>query len=695
MMRRILSVAMALVVIACTTSKTTAPSTTSNRQPTTARKSPLFGEHGFDTTGMDRTVNACDDFYRFAVGKWRDTHPLPAQYSRYGRFEELSERNRDVLHTILDEDAAAAATAPAGSAQQKIGDFYAACMNETAIDQAGVMPIQPELDRINAITDRNSLLAEITRLHDMGYAPLFRVGGQNDFKNSKMIIASVGTGQLGLPDRDYYLRDDERFKNIRGQYVDHVAKMLSLAGEDANQARSDAERILQLESKLAQAEMSRVEMRNPENRYHMMSVSQLASTAPAVDWNAYLNALGVNEQNVNVTEPKYIETVNRLLSEVPLEDWKTYVRWTVINAAAPSLSRPLEEEEFNFNGRILSGQQQQQERWKRCVRATDANLGQLLGQEYVRRNFTPEAKAKMNQLIDNLVAALREDIPTLSWMSSQTKQAALEKLNAFQRKIGYPDKWRDYSALSISRDSYANDVFASRRFAYHYNIARIGKADDPNEWGGFTPPTVNASYMPSRNDITFPAGILQPPFYDPNADDAYNYGGIGTVIGHEMTHGFDDQGAKFDASGNLRNWWTPEDLKNFQARTDCIANEYNEFNVAPGININGKLVTGEATADLGGATLALRAYEKSLQGRPRQNIDGFTPEQRFFLGFAQVWGENMAMQAQTRAALTDQHAQGPFRVNGTVQNMPEFQKAWNCSEGSKMVREASKRCAIW
>jgi len=692
-MRPILPLAIALAAFACTTS-TTPPPTTDNRQPTTATKSPLFGEHGFDTTGMDRSVNACDDFYRFAVGKWRDTHPLPAQYSRYGRFEELSERNRDVLHAILEEDAAAA-TAPTGSAQQKIGDFYAACMNETAIDQAGVTPIQSELDRIHAITDRPSLLAEITRLHDMGYAPVFRVGGQNDFKNSKMIIASVGTGQLGLPDRDYYLRDDERFKNIRGQYIDHVTKMLTLAGEGADQARSDAERVLQLETKLAEAEMSRVEMRNPENRYHMMSVSQLASTAPAVDWNAYLTALGVNQQNVNVSEPKYIEAVNRLLSDAPLEDWKTYVRWTVINASAPALSRPFEEEAFNFNGRILSGQRQQQERWKRCVRATDANLGQLLGQEYVRRNFTPQAKAKMNQLIDNLVSALREDIPTLSWMSSETRQAALEKLNAFQRKIGYPDKWRDYSSLSISRDSYANDVRASRRFAYHYNIARIGKADDPNEWGGFTPPTVNASYMASRNDITFPAGILQPPFYDPNADDAYNYGGIGTVIGHEMTHGFDDQGAKFDSAGNLRNWWTPEDLKNFQARTDCIANEYNEFNVAPGININGKLVTGEATADLGGATLALRAYEKSLQGKPPQNIDGFTPEQRFFLGFAQVWGENMAMQAQTRAALTDPHAQGPFRVNGTVQNMPEFQKAWNCSEGSKMVRDAAKRCAIW
>ena len=644
---------------------------------------------------MDPTIKACDDFYRFAVGKWRETHPLPPQYSRYGRFEEVAERNRDVLHTILEEDAAASATAPKGSAQQKLGDFYSACMNETAIDQAGVTPIQPELDRINAINDRAALLAEITRLHDMGYGPLFRVGGQNDFKNSKMIIASVGTGQLGLPDRDYYLRDDERFKNVRSQYVDHVAKMLTLAGEDPAKAAADAKSILDLETKLAQAEMSRVEMRQPENRYHMMPVSQLASMAPLVDWNAWLNSLGVSQSNVNVTEPKYIETVNRLLGDVPLEDWKTLLRWDVVNASAPALSKPFEEEEFNFNGKILSGQQQQQERWKRCVRATDQNLGQLLGQEYVRRNFTPEAKAKMNQLIDNLVSALREDIPTLTWMSPETKQAALTKLNAFSRKIGYPDKWRDYSALDVTRDSYAQDVLAARRFAYHYTLARIGKPDDPNEWGGFTPPTVNASYMPSRNDITFPAGILQPPFYDPNADDAYNYGGIGVVIGHEMTHGFDDQGAKYDAEGNLRNWWTPQDKANFEARTNCIATAFSEFNVAPGININGKLVTGEETADLGGATLALRAYEKSLQGKKREVIDGFTPEQRFFLGFAQVWGENMAPQAQTRAALTDPHAQGPFRVNGTVQNMPEFWKAWNCSEGSKMVREESKRCSIW
>ena len=694
-MRRLLTFATTLLTFACTTTTNNPPQTTENRQLTTPAKPAYIGPHGFDLAGMDTSANACDDFYQYTTGKWRETHPLPAQYSRYGRFEELAERNRDVLHAILEEDAKAAATAPAGSAQQKLGNFYAACMNETAIDQAGTTPIQPELDRINAISDRGALLAEMAHLADMGYAPVFRVGGQNDFKNSKMIIASLGTGQLGLPDRDYYLRDDERFKTIRGQYLDHITAMLSLAGEDATQARADADRILQLETKLADAEMSRVEMRKPENRYHMMPVSQLASTAPSIDWNAYFSTIGVSQQQVNVSEPKYIEAVNHLLGDVPLEDWKTYLRWTVVNSAAPALSAPFEREEFNFNSRILSGQKEQQERWKRCVRATDQSMGQLLGQEYVRRNFTPEAKAKMNQLIDNLVSALREDIPTLAWMSPDTKQAALTKLNAFSRKIGYPDKWRDYSALTIVPDSYFQDVLASRRWAYHYNISRIGKPDDPNEWGGFTPPTVNASYMASRNDITFPAGILQPPFYDPNADDGYNYGGIGVVIGHEMSHGFDDQGAKYDAEGNLRNWWTPDDLKNFNTRTNCVSQEYSEFNVAPGINIKGDLVTGEEVADLGGATLALRAYEKSLEGKPRQTIDGFTPEQRFFLGFAQVWGENYAPQAATRAALTDPHAQGRFRVNGTVQNMPEFARAFHCAEGSKMVRDASKRCAIW
>lgn len=654
----------------------------------------FFAPHGFDLTAMDTSVKACDDFYRFAVGRWRDTHPLPAQYSRYGRFEELADRNRDVLHQIVDQDAAMTNAAP-GSAEQKVGDYYASCMNESAIEAAGVSPIQPELDRINAVSDRASLLAELNRLHTAGFAPLFRVGGQNDLKNSRMIIASLGTGALGLPDRDYYLKADERFKTIRSQYVDHVAKLLSLAGESSDQAASDAQRILELETKLATAQLARVELRKPENTYHPTAIADLASMAPAVDWQNYLRDLGVNEMLVNVSQPKYITTVSQLLNDVPLEDWKALLRWQVVDSSAQALSSAFVNEDFNFSGRILSGTKEQQERWKRCVRSADANIGQLLGQEYIRRNFTPEAKAKMNSLIDNLVSALREDIPTLSWMGPETKAAALAKLNALQRRIGYPDKWRDYSALTITRASYADNVRASRAWAYHHNIERIGHPDDPSEWGGFTPPTVNASYNPPQNNITFPAGILQPPFFDPNADDAYNYGGIGTVIGHEMTHGFDDQGAKFDAQGNLRNWFTPEDLKNFQARTDCVANEYSEFNVAPGINIQGKLVNGESVADLGGATIALRAYEKSQAGKPRQTIDGFSPEQRFFLGFAQVWGENMAPQEATRRALTDPHAQGPFRVNGTVQNMPEFWKAYNCAEGQTMVREASKRCSIW
>jgi putative endopeptidase len=648
---------------------------------------------------MNTSVNACDDFYTYAVGKWRDTHPLGPQYARFGRFEEVAERNRDRLREILEADAKA--NAPKGSMQQKVGDFYAACMDEAAIEAQGITPIAGELERISALQSKDDLMSEVVRLHQQGFGPLFRVGGTNDFKNSKMIIAALGTGSVGLPDRDYYLRDDTRFKDIRAKYADHVAKMFVLVGENPVTAQVDAQRVLQTETKLVAPTLTRIEQRQPENTYHITTIADLRTMAPAVDWPQYLQTIGVDQPSINVTQPKYIQALSQLLNDVPLDDWKAYLRWEVVNATASTLTKALVDEEFNFNNRVLAGTQQQQERWKRCGRASDGNVGELLGQEYVARNFTPEAKARMNALIENLISALQEDIPTLSWMGPETKQAALGKLNAFRRRIGYPDKWIDYGKLTIGRDSYANNVLAARRFGRARNLSRIGKPDDPNEWGFFTPPTVNAGYNPTQNNITFPAGILQPPFYDPNADDAYNYGGIGTVIGHEMTHGFDDQGAKFDAVGNLRDWWTKEDLATFRQRTDCIANEYSEFNVVaakdgqPGINIQGKLVTGEAVADLGGATLALRAYEKSLQGKQRQNIDGFTPEQRFFLGFAQVWGENMTMEEQIRRALTDPHAQGPFRVNGTVQNMPEFYKAFKCAEGQKMVRDVSKRCSIW
>jgi putative endopeptidase len=669
--------------------------TTPRKQPPPEPPKPraFLGEHGFELTAVDRSVSPCDDFYQYATGGWQKAHPLPSTYSRYGRFDEVADRNRERLREIL-ETSSKATDAQAGSATQKVGDFWAACMNETALESQGATPIQPALDRIAAINSRAGVVAEIHRQQQMGIVPLFRFSAQNDYKNSTMVIAAVSQGGLGLPDRDYYLRDDEKFATTRKQYVAHLAKMFELAGIPT--AGGDAERVLALETQLAKASMARVDQRKPENVYHPTRVSELQSSAPGLDWPAFFSGIGLtNLESLNVSQPEFFREANRLLGEVPLETWKAYLRWKVIDSAAPYLSTAFVNEDFEFRGKTLSGQKEILPRWQRCVRAADENVGELLGQEYVKRAFTPEAKAKMNELIDNLVAALREDIPKLTWMSTETKTAALQKLEAFRRRIGYPDKWIDYTSLNVGRGSYAENALAASAFRIRRAVSRVGKPDDPNEWGFFTPSTVNAGYSPTQNNITFPAGILQPPFYDPAADDAYNYGGIGTVIGHEMTHGFDDQGAKFDAQGNLRNWWTDADLKNFQSRAECIATAYGAWPVEENLNLIGNLVTGEAIADLGGATLALRAYKKSLEGQPRAIIDGFTPEQRFFLGFAQVWGQNMAAEEGRRRALTDPHAPGPARVNLTVSNMPEFADAWNCPAGRKMVRAAGERCDIW
>ncbi|HEX7149911.1 MAG TPA: M13 family metallopeptidase [Thermoanaerobaculia bacterium] len=671
-MKRLLAV-VALIVSAC--------ATTPPPKPEPLPDPPLIGPHGFDLAQLDRTISPCDDFYQYATGGWRKANPLKSTYSRFGRFEEVAERNRTTLRAILEE-------AKPGT---QLGDFWSSCMNEASIEQQGLAPIRDDLARIDAISSRAAVVAEVHRQQRLGLSPLFRLSAQNDYRKSDQIIAAIFQAGLGLPDRDYYLRDDERFATTR--YVEHIEQLFTLAGVAT--ARADAERVLNLETQLARASMARVDQRNPENVYHLTAVSELASTAPAFRWPELFTAAGLRDlRMLNVAQPEFFVAANRLLEEAPLETWKAYLRWQLLDAVAPALSTPFVQQDFAFRGQTLSGQQEIQPRWQRCVRAADTHIGQLLGQEYVRRNFTPEAKAKMNELIDNLIAALREGIPALQWMGEATKAEATRKLDAFKRRIGYPETWIDYSTLQLG-DSYAENFLAARRFAFERSMSRVGKPDDPNEWGFFTPATVNAGYNPTRNDITFPAGILQPPFYDPNADDAYNYGGIGTVIGHEMTHGFDDQGAKFDAAGNLRNWWSAEDLRNFQSRAECIANQYSEFVVEPGLTIHGKLVTGEAIADLGGATLALRAYQKSLEGKPHATIDGYTPEQRFFLGFAQVWAENMAIEEQRRRALTDPHAQGPFRVNGTVANMPEFRYAWSCPVGTRMVRAEAQRCGIW
>ncbi|HVG24553.1 MAG TPA: M13 family metallopeptidase [Thermoanaerobaculia bacterium] len=682
-MRRALLLSFSLLA-ACATTPRQQPA------PEPPKLRALLGANGFELTSVDRSVSPCDDFYQYATGGWQKTHPLPAVYARFGRFEEVADRNRERLREILEASAKDAGAQP-GSATQKIGDFWSACMNETALEAQGPAPIKPSLDRIDAIRNRADVVAEIHRQQQMGLAPLFRFSAQNDFKNSRMVIAAVSQAGLGLPDRDYYLRDDEKFATTRRQYTEHVNRMFELAG-----APRDADRVLALETQLAKASMARVDQRKPENVYHLVSVSELQSTAPRLDWPALFTTLGLADlKSVNVAQPEFLREASRLLDEVPPETWKAYLRWNVIDAAAPYLSSAFANQDFEFRGKVLSGQKEILPRWQRCVRAADANVGELLGQEYVKRAFSPEAKAKMNELIDNLVAALREDVPKLTWMGNETKTAALQKLEAFRRRIGYPDKWIDYANLNVGRGSYAENVFAANAFRVRRAVGRVGNPDDPNEWGFFTPSTVNAGYSPTRNDITFPAGILQPPFYDPAADDAYNYGGIGTVIGHEMTHGFDDQGAKFDAEGNLRNWWTDADLRNFQSRAECIAKQYGAWRVEDNLNLLGNLVTGEAIADLGGATLAYRAYMKSLAGKPRTTLDGYTPEQRFFLGFAQVWGQNMAAEEARRRALTDPHAPGPARVNLTVSNMPEFADAWNCPVGRKMVRAAGERCDVW
>lgn len=651
-------------------------------------------KHGFDVSNMDTKVSACSNFFQYANGGWVAKNPIPAAYPRWGSFTALAERNNAHVREILED--AGRKKARAGSNDQKIGDFYASCMDETGIEAAGLKPIEPELGRIGALKNQAALELEIARLQSHGVPVLFRFGSGQDLKDSTSVIGQIFQGGLSLPDRDYYTKDDANSKQIREKFAAHVAKMFQLAGEDATAAENQARTVMAIETKLAEASMPRIMLRDPDARYHKMSVADLKRTAPDFDWDSYFKNIGVtNPGNINVGMPDFIKAATAALKTIALADWQTYLRWHLLNATATTLPKRFVDQDFEFKGRVLTGTTEMLPRWKRCVAATDQVLGDAVGQEYVKRHFSPEAKARALQMVQNLIAALRDDLTTLPWMGDVTRQRAMAKLNAFANKIGYPDKWRNYSAFKVGRTSFADNAFNARLFEFKRNLGKIAKPVDRTEWG-MTPPTVNAQYNSSLNDITFPAGILQPPFYDPNVDDAINYGGIGAVIGHEMTHGFDDSGAKFDGAGNRTNWWTEDDLKNFNARTQCVVDQFDGYEVQPGINQKGKLVVGESIADLGGLTVAYAALQKSLAGKTRPaNIDGFTPEQRFFLGWAQVWAENARPEYERLQVNINSHPVGRFRVIGPLSNMPAFAEAYQCKAGDPMVRPPEKRCQIW
>jgi putative endopeptidase len=650
--------------------------------------------HGFDMANLDRTCKPCDDFYKFADGGWLASNPVPAAYPTWGRLSVLAESNSDKLKLILEAASQEKHPRPGGNIQ-KIGDLYFSGMDEKDVESQGARPLAGEMERIQNMKTLRDLMAEIAHLQAEGISAPFRFGSTSDFKNSSMEIAIAGQGGLGLPDREYYLKDDKHSSDLRDEYLKHLEKMFELLGDDQTKAASEAKTVMSMETALAKASMTRVEMRNPDNIYHVLDSSQLASLTPSFSWQQFFADLGLaSVKTVDVAQPEFFKALDQALKSTPLDDWKTYLRWHLIHGTAAFLSSNFVDEDFRFNGTVLQGTKENQPRWRRVVGTTDRSLGEALGQEYVKRYFPPEAKAAALKMVDNLIQALRDDLKTLDWMSDPTRKQALAKLDAITKKIGYPDKWIDYSALKIDRGPYVLNHLRARQFEFNRQIQKIDKPVDRGEWG-MTPPTVNAYYNPSRNEIVFPAGILQPPFYDPKVDDALNYGGMGAVIGHEMTHGFDDSGSKFDAKGNLSNWWSPEDLKNFQARAECIVKQFDGYTVQGNLHENGKLVTGESIADLGGLTIAYKAFEKLLEGKPRPDIDGFTPEQRFFLAWAQVWATNQRPEFERLMIMTNPHPLGQFRAYGPLTNIPEFAAAFHCQEGSAMVRPSGERCRIW
>jgi len=651
--------------------------------------------HGFDLANLDRSVSPCDNFYQFVAGGWMKNNPVPPAWPSWASFNKLQDHNQQALHDILEE-ASQDMHAQPGSNWQKIGDFYRSCMDETQIESAGLKPLDPLFEQIANIKDTAGLEDEIARLQNAGVNAVFEFGSEQDLKDSTRVIAGAGQGGLGLPDRQYYLDDDDHSKQLRAAYLQHVTNMFKLMGDSDEKAAGEAKTVLDVETTLAKASKKREDLRDPEANYHPMSLTQLDDLTPHISWKKYFTNVGVPSlEKLDVGQIEFFKQIDESLASVSLADWKTYLRWHLIHSVAAGLGKKFVDENFDFFGRQLTGSKQLLPRWQRCVQATDRELGEALGQYYVQRYFPPEAKARALEMVKNLMAALRDDLETLDWMSPATREQALKKLSMMNLKIGYPDKWRDYSKYKVDRGPYVDNLIRGREFEFQRDVNKIGKPVDKGEWG-MTPPTVNAYYTALLNEIVFPAGILQPPFFNPRADDAINYGGIGSVIGHEMTHGFDDQGAKFDGNGNLHNWWTPEDLKNFQARGECIAKQFSSYEIEPGLYGNGKLEEGESIADLGGLTISHAAFEKTPEGRANApSIDGFAPEQRFFLGFGQIWEENIRPEYARLIAKTNEHPLDQFRTNGVLSNTPAFAKAFGCPAGSKMVRPEAERCRIW
>jgi putative endopeptidase len=649
---------------------------------------------GITIANIDPSVKPCDDFFHYASGNWLKNNPIPAAESRWGSFNELANNNNATLRAILDQAAMNASKAPKGSNEQKVGDFYASAMDSAAIDAAGLKYLKPHLDRImaiNSLADEQKLLAD-PKSH-VG-SVWFGSGVGQDEKISTQYAIYLGQGGLSLPDRDYYLKDDARSKAIRAAYQNYQVNLFKMLGDDQATAEKNAAAVTRIETRLAKASKSRVDLRDPYANYNKMTVAQANAAYPNLALPMMLKAEGLGSaKEVIVGQPAFMKEVSVMLKDEPLADQKQYLRWHLVSSVTSALPKAYGDEAFNFS-KVLSGAKKQQPRWKRMLGSTDRALGEAFGQLYVDKAFTPAAKAKAKEMIENLRKAYAERIQATDWMSAATKKEALTKLNAFVVKIGYPDKWKDYSSLNVSRESYLNNLFAAQEWANREEISKFGKPIDRTEWG-MTPPTVNAYYNPPMNEIVFPAGILQPPFFDPKADDAVNYGGIGAVIGHEMTHGFDDQGRQYDSKGNLRDWWTKEDAAKFNAKADIVGKQFDAFSPLDSVHVNGKLTMGENLADLGGLTIAYQAFEKTPQAKAGKMIDGFTPEQRFFLAYGQIWRTNTRDEYIRQQVQTDPHSPAMYRTNGPLMNMPEFFKAFGCKDGDKMMRAAADRSKIW